>query len=347
MQMKDTLSTGSVEFTFLDRAEVASLVPDFAEVMRIVEDGLRAHGRKDVVMPPKSHILLDDRYNGHFNILTGYVGPVDTAGVKVIGDYVDNIDRGLPSEVAMLTLYDPRTGVPLCLMDATNLTWLRTGAVTGIGARHLARKGARILAHLGARGTAMANIKAIASACPLEQVRICSRRPETRETLARRVEKDLGICALPLENIADAVGDADIVVEATRLERPEVLITDGMMKPGSLLITYGWVMAVDPGLPLSTEKFVVDDWRQCCEGGTFHSLIREGKLTRQNLHAEIGEIVDGARPGRESDSERIVFWHRGFAISDIVLGHHILKKATARNLGRRLKLWDGATAQEM
>jgi alanine dehydrogenase len=337
----------SVEFTFLDRGEVASLIPDFGEVMRVVEEGLRAHGRKDVVMPPKSHILLDDRYNGHFNVLTGYVGPIDTAGVKVIGDYVDNSDHGLPSEVAMLTLYDPRTGVPRCLMDATNLTWLRTGAVTGIGARHLARKNSRILAHVGARGTAFANIQAVAGTHPIEEVRITSYRPETRDALARRVEKELEIAAVPLADIADTVQDADIIVEATRLETPQVLIRDEMIKPGSLLVTYGWVMAVDPKLPLSTEKFVVDDWRQCCEGGTFYPLIRDGKLTRKNLHAEIGEIVDGARPGRENDSERIVFWHRGFAVSDIVLGHHIFEKARARNVGRRLTLWDAATAPEI
>src|SRR5438094_494669 len=122
MQTKDNAPTRSVEFTFLDGVEVARLIPDFGEVMRVVEDGLRAHGRKDVVMPPKSHILLDDRYNGHFNVLTGYVGPIDTAGVKVIGDYVDNIDRRLTSEVAMLTLYDPRTGVPCSVMASTVVT---------------------------------------------------------------------------------------------------------------------------------------------------------------------------------------------------------------------------------
>lgn len=329
----------SVEFTFLDHAEVASLIPDFGEVMRIVEAGLLAHGRKDVVLPPKSHILLDDRYNGHFNVLTGYVGPIDMAGVKVIGDYVDNIDHGLPSEVAILTLYDPRTGVPRCVMDATNLTWLRTGAVTGVGARYLARRDSRIIGHLGARGTAFANIQAIARCCPIEEVRITSRRADTREALARQVEGELGIKAIAPASIEETVSDADIVVEATRLEKPQALVRDGMMKPGSLLVTYGWVMAVDPALPLSCDKLVVDDWRQCCEGGTFHPLIREGKLKRENLHAEIGEIVNGARPGRESDDERIVFWHRGFAVSDIVLGHYILEKAEARKMGRRLKLW--------
>lgn len=105
-------------------------MPPMSKVVDIIETGLAAHGRKEVVLPPKSHIQLDDRYNGHFNILVGWAKPNDTAGVKVIGDYVDNYRHGLPSEVAVLTLYDPRKGVPRAIMDATDLTTARTGAVT-------------------------------------------------------------------------------------------------------------------------------------------------------------------------------------------------------------------------
>lgn len=329
----------SIEFKFLDHAEVKALTPDPRQVMDIVERGLLAHGKRDVVLPPKSHIHLDDRFNGHFNVLMGYVGPLESAGVKVIGDYVDNYDHDLPSEVALLTLYDPRTGVPRAIMDATTLTWLRTGAVTGIGARRLSRANSRILGHIGARGTAFSNIQSIALSRPIEEVRISSRQQETREALAQKVADELGIRAIPVDSTEAAVDGADIIVEATRLEKPRVLVEDGMLKPGALLITYGWVMAVDPRLPLTADKMVVDDWRQCCEGGTFHSLITDGKLTRDKVHAEIGEIVAGERSGRESDSERIVFWHRGFAISDIVLGQWLLDRANREGVGRTLRLW--------
>jgi ornithine cyclodeaminase len=203
----------------------------------------------------------------------------------------------------------------------------------------LARPDSKIVAHLGARGTAFANIQAIARALPIEEVRICSRRPATREGLAERLENELGIRALAYDEVELAVAGADIVVEATRLERPEILIRDDMVKPGALLITYGWVMAVDPHLPTGADMLVVDDWRQCCEGGTFHTLIKDGTLTRNHLHAEIGEIADGAKPGRQNDRERIVFWHRGFAVSDIVLGDHIFREAKSRGLGQMLTLW--------
>jgi alanine dehydrogenase len=335
-----------VEFLFIDRRGVESLLPQTGQLLEIVESGLLAHGKGEVVLPPKGHIDLDDRFNGHFNILPGYATPAGMpsggmAGVKVIGDYVDNYRQGLPSEIALLTLYDPKTGAPLALLDATVLTWLRTGAVTGIGAKYLARPESRILGHIGARGTAFGNLAALASLFPLEEIRIASHRPETREKLAREVEAKLGVRARPVDSVEAACRDADIVIEATRLEKPEILIQDRWLKPGSLLVTYGWVMAVDPATVAGVEKRVVDDWAQCRKGGALYPLIASGALRDEHIHAEIGQIVSGDRPGRMQEDERILFWHRGFAISDIVLGAWILAEARRKGIGQMLTLWEG------
>ena len=330
-----------VEFLFLDRHAVERLVPDTPTLLGIVEAGLAAHGRGDVVLPPKSHLHLDDRFSGHFNILPGYVGPANSAGIKVIGDYVENFRHGLPSEIALLTLYDPATGAPRALLDATVLTWLRTGAVTGIGARHLARADSRIVGHIGARGTALSNLDALASLFDLAEIRIASKRPETRERLARQVEEKLGTPARAVDDIRTACEGADIVVEATRLERPQTLLLDDWLKPGSLLITYGWVMAVDPQTVATVDKRVVDDWQQCRRGGALYPLIESGQLREEHIHAEIGQIVCGHRSGRSSPTERILFWHRGFAISDIVLGDWIVDQARKKGLGQTLTLWHG------
>ena len=214
--------------------------------------------------------------------------------------------------------------------------------MTGVGARHLARAGATIVGHIGARGSAFANIAAIAANFDLAEVRIASARPETREALAARVEAELGVPAKPVESPAEAAEGADIVVEATRLEEPQVLVPADAVAPGALLVSYGWVMAVDPALATGVDKLVVDDWDQCTKGGTFQPLIEAGDLARAGVHAEIGEIAAGTRPGRESPDERITFWHRGFAISDIVLGHAIHERALAAGAGQRLTLWQGS-----
>ena len=329
-----------VTYRLLDRDEVQSVMPPMATIMEVVEDGLRAHGRREVVLPPKSHIHLDDRYNGHFNVLVGWSGPADTAGVKVVGDYVDNYRHGLPSEVGLLTLFDPRVGIPKAIMDATDVTTHRTGAVTGIGARHLARTSSKIVGHLGARGTAFSNIESLAQVFDIEEVRINSKRPETRERLAGEIRARLALNAVACDSAEDTVRDADIVVEATRLEKPEVLIEDAWLKPDCLLVAYGWVMAIDPATVRRASKVVVDDWEQCCKGGQLYPMIESGELTRDTLHGEIGEIVAGAVSGRESGDGIIVYWHRGFAISDIMLGSRVLQEAENRGVGTVMTLFD-------
>ena len=329
-----------VTYRLLSRDEVQSVMPPMATIMEVVEDGLRAHGRREVVLPPKSHIHLDDRYNGHFNVLVGWSGPVDTAGVKVVGDYVDNYRHGLPSEVGLLTLFDPRIGIPKAIMDATDITTHRTGAVTGVGARYLARKSSKIVGHLGARGSAFSNIESLMQVFDIEEVRITSKRPETRERLADEIRSRLALNAVACDSAEDTVRDADIVVEATRLEKPAVLIDDAWLKPDCLLVTYGWVMATDPATVQRASKVVVDDWEQCCKGGQLYPMIENGELTRDSLHGEIGEVVAGAVSGREDGDGIIVYWHRGFAISDIMLGSRVLGEAEDRGVGTVTTLFD-------
>ena len=329
-----------VTYRLLNRDEVQSVMPPMATIMEVVEEGLRAHGRREVVLPPKSHIHLDDRYNGHFNVLVGWSGPVDTAGVKVVGDYVDNYRHGLPSEVGLLTLFDPRIGIPKAIMDATDITTHRTGAVTGIGAKYLARKSSKIVGHLGARGSAFSNIESLMQVFDIEEVRITSKRHETRERLADEIRSRLSLNAVACDGAEDTVRDADIVVEATRLEKPAVLIDDAWLKPDCLLVTYGWVMATDPATVRRASKVVVDDWEQCCKGGQLYPMIESGELTRDSLHGEIGEVVAGAVGGRDDGDGIIVYWHRGFAISDIMLGSRVLGEAEGRGVGTVTTLFD-------
>lgn len=330
----------SISLRFLNRSEVEALSPAPDELIRIVRDGLSAHGRREVVMPPKAHLQLDALFNGHFNILSGYVAPIHRAGIKVVGDFVDNWRCDLPSEIAMLTLYDPRTGVPCCIMDATSLTWQRTGAVTCIGALHLAGRKPTIVGHIGARGTAFSNLRLLASQFPLKEVRICSARAASRQRLAARVRDEIGVDARAVHSAAEAAAGADIVIEATRLAAPEPLLHEKDLAPGALLVTYGWVRALDERLPFAMDKIVVDDWEQCTHGGQLHDLIVSGALQRHHVHGEIGEITCGKLPGRQTAQEQVLFWHRGFAISDIVLGDWIYRQAEARSVGTVHKLLD-------
>jgi len=328
------------ELIFLSERDVALLAPTDGEILAAVEDGLRAQGSGAVRIEPRVHLEPDAALRGHFNVLRGYIAPLHLAGVKVVGDYLDNYERGLPSELGLLSLYDARTGMPTAIVGASQLTDMRTGALTALGARHLARRDARVLGHVGARGTAYWNVRLLDSLFDFEEIRVHSRRPESRGAVARRLEQELGKPVRATESWEECLRGADVLVEASRLERPEPHLETRWVEPGSLVIPYGTMSAVELSLTDVMDKVVVDDWGQCRDGqfGALRAHVETGRLNEQTLHAELCQIVVGERAGRESDDERILFWHRGLSLSDIALGHALVEKAKRLGVGRTLEL---------
>jgi ornithine cyclodeaminase/alanine dehydrogenase-like protein (mu-crystallin family) len=324
-----------IHIRFLSGRDVEELAPAPADVVAAVEGALRAQGEGEVVLEPREHLVPDPAFRGHFNLLRAYVAPLGVAGVKVVGDYVDNFELGLPSELGLLTLYDPHTGVPISIVDATEITDWRTGAVTALGARHLARRDAKVLAHLGARGTAFSNVTMLDSEFDLEEIRVTSRRPESREAFGEELTAALGKPVRVVDSAEEAIRGADIVVEATRLVEPEPLVRTEWIAPGSLVVPYGTVSAVELSLTEIMDKIVVDDWQQCRQGrfGSLRPHVERGLLSEANLHAELGQIVAGARTGRERDDERILFWHRGLATTDVAVGQLLYERAVDAGVG--------------
>jgi ornithine cyclodeaminase len=325
-----------ISLTYVSGADVDALALTDDEILDAVGGVLAAQGRAETVIEPRTH-LFPRGANGHFNVLRGATPRF--AGVKVVGDFVANHELGLPSEMALVLLMDPATGVPQAILDGTAITEMRTGAVTAIGARHLARRGARVLGHIGARGTAYWNVRLTARVLPeLEVIRVHSRRPESREAFAARLREDLG---RPVEVTSDwesCVRGADVVVEASRLTEPAPLLKTEWIEKGALVVPYGTVSALELELTDIMDRIVVDDWGQAGAGplGALRAHVDSGRLTRDNLDAELGEIVSGARPGRESDGETILFWHRGLSITDVALAEAMLDKARTRGLGTEL-----------
>ncbi len=241
----------------------------------------------------------------------------------------------------MITLYRPETGAPFAIIDGTLITWMRTGAVTAVGAKYLASDHPRVLAHIGARGTAWYNVAMLDRLFNFEEIRVTSKRPASREQFAAEMSAQLGKRITITETSEAAVRDADIIIDASRLLQPEVLVADRWVKPGALLQPYGAVLSVERTLPFTVDKFIVDDWNQCkkSEYGQFAGLIQAGELRDEHCYGEIGEIVAGRKPGRQSQTERILFWHKGFAISDIMLGNLVYQKAQAKGIGTRLSYY--------
>jgi len=339
----DQAETGpALWIRFLSGPDIDDLGLTGTEIVDAVEGAVLAHGEGRVVFEPRVHLVPGDGRAGHFNVLRGHLPGLGTgglSGVKVVGDFVDNYARGLPSELGLLTLYDPGTGVPLSIMDATLITACRTGAMTAVGARYLARPDARVLGHVGARGTALANVVLLDEMFDLDEIRVTSRRPESREAFARQLADVTGTPVRVAATADEAFDGADILVEASRLTEPEPLLRTGIVRPGAFVVPYGTISAVELDLLDVMDKVVVDDWREAQSGrfGALRRHVDSGRLSPETLHAELGQIVAGQRPGRERTDERILFWHRGLSILDVAVGALILRRAEEAGIGTMLR----------
>jgi alanine dehydrogenase len=330
--------TSSIRFIWLNGPDIARLAMTDEEILAAVEGGLRAQGLGQTVIEPRMHLTPDPAFRGHFNVLRGYVAPLSLAGVKIVGDYVDNWQKGLPSEMALLNLFDPRTDMPIAILDATAITEMRTGALTALGARHLARKESKILGHVGARGTSYWNVRLLDRLFDFDEIRVHSRRKESREAFARTLEHDLGKKIIVTEDWRSCLEGADIMVEASRLEQREEIFKTSWIRKGACVIPYGTVSALELSMMSIMDKVVIDDFSQFRAGkfGALRPHIDAGLISEATVHGELAEIVAGLKPGRESDDETILFWHRGLSLSDIALGAAMLEKARTLGIGQTL-----------
>ena len=328
-----------IYFSFLNGPDIDALEMGNDEILDAVEAGLAAQGAGETVIEPRVHLMPDPAFKGHFNVLRGYIAPLGVAGVKIVGDYVENYTRGLPSEMALLNLFDPRTGMPVALLDAAAITDMRTGAMTALGAKYLARKDSRVLGNVGARGSSYWNVRLLDHLFDFAEIRVHSRRPESYQPFAERLGRDLGKSVLPAADWQSCLEGADVMVEASRLSEPEPKFRTAWIKRGATVIPYGTKSSVEDDLTDAMDKIVVDDWGQCTVGpfGCLRRHIDAGRVTRESIHGELCEIVAGDRPGREDDDETILFWHRGLSLSDIALGHAMLEKAKRLGIGQELR----------
>jgi ornithine cyclodeaminase len=329
---------GGITIDYLSGPDIDALALTDDEILGAIEASLAAQGRRETVIEPRVHLKPDPAVDGHFNVLRGAIRPRRLAGVKVVGDFHGNYAHGLPSEMGLICLFDSTNGTPRAVVDATAITAMRTGAVTALGAKYLARRDARVLGHVGARGSAYWNVRLIARLFDLAEIRVHSRRPESRAAFAARLRRDLGREVIVTDDWRACLEGADIMVEASRLTRPEPLFKTAWVKRGALVMPYGTMSAVEITLTDVIDKFVMDDWGQARAGplGALRAHVDSGRLSETNLHAELGQIVAGLRPGRERDDETILFWHRGLSLSDIALADAMLTKARHMGIGHTL-----------
>jgi ornithine cyclodeaminase/alanine dehydrogenase len=329
----------------LTRADVQSVLT-MADALAAVEEGFRRLGLEKVVMPQRTAIRIPEHHGLHLG-MPAYIGPAapdDPLGgalaLKVVTVYPDNPGKhGLPTTIGTLLLNDPRTGALVAIMDAGFLTATRTGAASGVATKHLARADARTAGVFGAGIQARAQLSAIALVRRIERAVVCDVDPAAREKYAREMGEQLGF---PIEATDDAKRCVanDIVVAATSSRTP--LVEGSLLRPGTHVNGIG---AHSPDarefdtLAIRRSKFVADHAPAClAEAGELMIPIAAGELSAEHIHASLGQIIAGIKPGRTADDEITFFKSVGLAVQDAAVAARVYELARAKGVGAEVRI---------
>ncbi len=289
--------------------------------IELVEKVYDAHGRDQILMPAK--ITLDTGegndwppYGGSYNAMPAYIGgDVDISGIKWVWGFNDNRAKGIPYIGGVIILNEARTGEVLAIMDGSYITDIRTGASAGVAARYLARKDAKVLAIIGAGVQGKMNARAVCEELPIEEIRVADIRPEACGAYAEEMGPELQVKVTPCATNEEACKGADVIITVTIADEP--LVMWDWLKPGCTVLSLGSFQELDEEIPLKSDKLVVDNWAQNAHRGELVKLVHAGRLTEEQVHAEMPEIVVGEKPGREKDEEIICACIIGMGSTDI------------------------------
>ncbi len=247
-------------------------------------------------------------------------------GAKIVSIFPENWRRGLPSISGVILMLDDETGIPTALMDAGELTAIRTAAAAGLAARLLSRPDSRVLTIFGAGAQAPRQIEAIRAVRPIEEVRVVSRGGESARRLAASLK---GVEARAIADPAGAVRGADVIVAVTTSRTP---VFDGtglalgthVSGSGSFLPDHREI----GGEVVERARVVVEDRAAVMEeAGDLIIPVAEGRLPPDPIDAELGEIVNGAAPGGAAGRELTFFKSVGVAVQDVAIGAEVARRA--------------------
>lgn len=335
------------EFVFLNQADILATGVGMAEALEETEKVLRLHAEGKVNLPAKVVLDLGEMERGRINALPAYVdGDNEACGVKWVAGFPGNPSQhGIPRANALIILNDSWTGMPLAVMDGTYVSAMRTGAVTGVGAKYLARQDSSIVAMIGNGPQAYTQIQALASVLPhLQEVRAYDVSRSVSEAFADFAVTVMHLRATAVESAKDAVVGADVIVTVTVADEP--IVKDSWLKAGYYFAHVGSNQEEEEAVILRAHKIVVDDWESVVHRVTpsLAQMYLNGRLTRDRIYADIGEIVAGRKLGRESADENIFFSPIGMGSEDIALAQRIYGVAKDKGLGVNLELWHGQPA---
>ena len=271
----------------------------------------------------------------------GYAAPAGALGVKIVSSFPENAKRGLPSTPSTMVLLDAQTGAVCALLDGTYFTRLRTGALAGAATRLLAREDSRVFTIYGTGGQALEQIEAVLAVRPIERVQIVGRSRDKAAALARQVQAAHGAFCTADVPADEAAANADIITAVTGAYTP--LFDGALVRPGTHINGIGSCTPqqaeLDVKLITRAGKIYADTLDGVLhEAGDLMQALVSGAVTEEHITGELGQLILGRTPGRESADEITFFDSTGTAALDLVTAKRIYDRAQALHLGDSIEL---------
>ena len=313
----------------LNRSEIRELLT-LEESISAVERAFLAHAEGNTLAGGLLHV---DAHGGEFHVKAGGLKAARTYfALKANGGFFENKKRyGLPNIQGVILLCDGENGYPLALMDSTEITIQRTGAATAVAAKYLARADSRVATICGCGAQGRVQLKALVQALPIRKAWAFDQQPDAARSFAADMSVALGIDVQSAADLKSALWQSDVCIACTPSRKH--FLTKDMVLRGTFISAIGAdspdKQELEPEL-LVGNKLVVDILEQCATVGELHHAIAKGLLNRGNVHAEIGEIIAGRKPGRTSPEEITIFDATGTALQDTAAAIVVYEKAAGK-----------------
>ena len=331
-----------MDVTVLSAEDVARLLP-MRDCIQVMRDALASLARGRALVPLRMVMRMPDA-SGFLGLMPGHIGPDDgragALGMKAVSVFPGNARRGIDTHQGAVLLFEEDTGRLSALMDGATITAIRTAAVSGVATDLLARRDAAELAILGAGVQARTHLEAIAAVRPLRRVRVWSRNPQHAADLVKASAARYGASIEAVPTAEAAVRAADVV--ATVTASPQPVLQRPWVKDGAHINAVGssipTTREIDTATMAAVRLFVDRRESALNEAGDLLIPMREGAFTADHIQAELGEVILGTDPGRQSADELTLFKSLGLAVEDVASAAFILKRAREIGIGQTVRM---------
>jgi ornithine cyclodeaminase/alanine dehydrogenase len=321
------------QLLYLSQDDVTAVGITMVEIIETLEVAFREKGEGRTEIPPKPGIHPGGGDN-FIHAMPAYIPALKSAGVKWVSGFPENYKLGLPYITGLLILNNPETGLPVSVMDCVWITAMRTGAASALSARYLARAESSVVGVLGCGVQGRTNVEALNVLFPLKQVMAYDVDPEALGRYVDEIGSRFNLEVVPVATPRQAVTGCDIVVTAGPiLKKPHATIEAGWLDEGAFASLVDFDSYWHADAMRETTKFCTDDNQQLHhyqQAGYFHEI--------PTLYADLGELVAGQKPGRETPFERTMTANLGLALDDMAVAPIIFRKAVKKGIGTWLPL---------